>query len=174
MGDLFCWLLEHLRYTGRYGKNKRRGRVSGPVCHCPWSTPTGRRGRIAVPGPPWTPHPRHPFPLLLATRLSPSFPCESIVRSRGAPWLGSGTVRGWLLVGSRGLVEAVATTPEQQRRTPILRCDDGVRRSTNLYAKGAFLPSSHFSTISLVYPDTLYSARWYLFGDFSSDHGLFT
>lgn len=114
-----------LRYTSRYRKSKGRGRVSGPVCHCPWSTPIGRGGRIAVPGPPWTPHPRHPLPLLLATRLSPSFPCESIVRSRGAPWLGSGTVRGWLLVGSRGLVEAVATTPEQQRRTPILRTTTG-------------------------------------------------
>jgi len=101
-----------LCYTSRYRKNKRRGRVSGPVCHCPWNTPIGRRGRIAVPGPPWIPHPRHPFPLLLATRLSPSFPCESIVRSRGAPWLGSGNVRGWLLVGSRGLVEVVATTPD--------------------------------------------------------------
>lgn len=79
---------------------------------------------------PWTtlntpPHPRHPLPVLLATRLSPSFPCESIVRSRGAPWLSSSTVRGWLLAGSRGLVEAVATTPEQQRRTPILRTTTG-------------------------------------------------
>lgn len=36
------------------------------------------------------------FPLLRVTRLSPSYPRESIVRSRGAPWLGLGTARGWL------------------------------------------------------------------------------
>lgn len=144
-GDLFCWLLEHC-YTGRYRKSKRG--VSGPVCHCPWSTPTGWRGRIAVPGPPWTPpHPRHPLPLLLATRLSPSFPCESIVRSRGAPWLGSGTVRGMVAcrlagVGRGGRDDARATA--ENTDSP---CDDGVRRSTNFYVEGAFVPSSHFSII---------------------------
>lgn len=74
------------------------------------------------------------------------FPCESIVRSRGAPWL-VGTVRGWLLVGARGSV---------QRKSPRVGCedgraaaesadssDDGIRQSTNFYAEGArsFLPS---------------------------------
>lgn len=143
-------------YASRYRKSKRRGTVSGPVCHCPWSTPIGRRGHIAVPGPPWTPpHPRHPFPLLLATRLSPSFPCESIVRSRGAPWLGycKGMVACRLAgVGRGGRDDARATA--ENTDSP---CDDGVRWSTNLYVEGAFVPSSHFSTArSLVYPDSLY------------------
>lgn len=65
------------------------------------------------------------LPSLFTTRLSPSFSCESIVRTRGAPWLGTGTVRGWLLVGARGLVDGVATTPEQRRRAPIHRATTG-------------------------------------------------
>lgn len=103
----------------------------------------GRRGHSAVPGPPGTPRrSRQPPP----GSLSPLFPCESIVRSRGAPWL-VGTVRGWLLVGARGSV---------QRKSPRVGCDDGraaaesadssddgIRQSTNFYAEGArsFLPS---------------------------------
>lgn len=91
------------------------------------------------------------------------------MRSRGAPWLGSGTVRGMVAcrlagVGRGGRDDARATA--ENTDSP---CDDGVRRSTNFYVEGAFAPSSHtFLYHSLVYRDTLYFARWYLFGDFLS------
>lgn len=116
------------------------------------SSHVGRRELIAVPGsldhPENPPHARRPFPLLLSTRLSPSFPCESIVRSRGAPWLGLDTIRGGLLlVDARGLTEEIARMPEQRRRRPILANDNGIRRSTNPYVEGAFVSFSPFPDI---------------------------
>lgn len=96
------------------------------------------------------------LPLLLSTGLSPSFPCESIVRSRGAPWLGLGTIRGQLLVGEAGVDRGDRDDARATTESADSTSDNGVRRSTNPYIEGAFVSFSPFPRRFLLYPGLHY------------------
>lgn len=130
----------------------------------PWPFDVFPRALAGWPGckrRPWTSRQlaRHPSLALLLRpstrlRLLGSFPCESIVRSRGsAPWLGlvggrdvrardgcSGAqprVERNLVERGRNTGDGLGHQPrttEPRRSSPILRNDDvGIRRSTNLH-----------------------------------------
>lgn len=146
-------------------KNKKAIIVTGKSCLLQGTSLPDIENDSAVPGPSWTPphsrHPRRPFPTLRYPALTLVFLCESIVRSRGAPWLGSDTVRGMVVrrragmstekVGAR---EGVATTPDQQRRPPIRSDDEIRRRSTSPFVEGArpfFVILSHQPCLFLVH-----------------------
>jgi len=122
------------RYTNRKSKRRERGRERerkrqgrGRCCVVPVVVPGVPDEEGAAPS---LDHPERlralvsPVDLPAAPRyprLSPSYPRESIVRGRCAPWLGS-AARGWF---RRRAAQRVATTPERRRRAPIRRATTG-------------------------------------------------